>query len=308
MDYSILLGYIENLLGKGSPRARDNYAFHCPFCNHRKPKLEVKMATDENGKNPWECWVCNTRGRTIKSLLRQLKVPRDTAIEILRHVRKGEKVYYEENTVVKLPEEFQPLFSASHQSVIANRLRKYLYRRGLNDVDFIRYNIGYCTKGEYEGRLIVPSYDENNQLNYFVGRTYENSFIKYKNPSSSRDIIIFENTINWNKPIVLVEGVFDAMAVRRNAIPILGKNIAPSLLKKIITSELKDIYIALDKDALKRAISFSEKFLNMGKKVYLVELDDKDPSEMGFETFTKHIQNAQELELSGLMRYKFELL
>ena len=308
MDYSILLGYIENLLGKGSPRARDNYAFHCPFCNHRKPKLEVKMATDENGKNPWECWVCTTRGRTIKSLLRQLKVPRDTAIEILRHVRKGEKVYYEENTVVKLPEEFQPLFSASHQSVIANKLRKYLYGRGLNDVDFIRYNIGYCTKGEYEGRLIVPSYDENNQLNYFVGRTYENSFIKYKNPPSSKDIIIFENTINWNKPIVLVEGVFDAMAVRRNAIPILGKNIAPRLLKKIITSELKDIYIALDKDALKRAISFSEKFLKMGKKVYLVELDDKDPSEMGFETFTKHIQNAQELELSGLMRYKFELL
>lgn len=308
MDYSILLGYIENLLGKGSPRARDNYAFHCPFCNHRKQKLEVKMSTDENGQNPWECWVCNTRGRTIRSLLRQLKVPRDTAVEILRHVRKGEKVYYEENYVVKLPDEFQPLFSASHQSVIANKLRKYLYNRGLSDVDIIRYNIGYCTKGEYEGRLIIPSYDENNQLNYFVGRTYENSFIKYKNPPASRDVIIFENTINWNKPIVLVEGTFDAMAVRRNAIPILGKNIAPKLLKKIVSSNVEDIYIALDKDALKRAVSFSEKFLNMGKKVYLVELDDKDPSEMGFEAFTKHIQNAQELELSGLMRYKFELL
>jgi len=308
MDYSILLGYIENLLGKGSPRARDNYAFHCPFCNHRKPKLEIKMATDEKGGNPWECWVCNTRGLTIKSLLKQLKVPRDTAVEILNHVRKGEKVYYEENTVVKLPEEFQPLFLASQQSVIANKLRNYLYARGLSDTDIIRYNIGYCTKGEYEGRLIIPSYDENNQLNYFVGRTYENSYIKYKNPPSSRDVIIFENTINWNKPIVLVEGVFDAMAVRRNAIPILGKNIAPRLIKKIISSNVEDIYIALDKDALKRAISFSEKFLNMGKKVYLVELDDKDPSEMGFETFTKHIQNAQELELSGLMRYKFELL
>jgi DNA primase len=308
MDYSILLGYIENLLGKGSPRARDNYAFHCPFCNHRKQKLEIKMSTDENGQNPWECWVCNTRGRTIRSLLRQLKVPRDTAVEILRHVRKGEKVYYEENYVVKLPDEFQPLFSASHQSVIANKLRKYLYRRGLSEVDFIRYNIGYCTEGEYQGRLIIPSYDENNQLNYFVGRTYENSFIKYKNPPASRDVIIFENTINWNKPIVLVEGTFDAMAVRRNAIPILGKNIAPKLLKKIVSSNVEDIYIALDKDALKRAISFSEKFLNMGKKVYLVELDDKDPSEMGFEAFTKHIQNAQELELSGLMRYKFELL
>ena len=37
MDYTFLLGSIENLLGKSHKRARDNYAFNCPFCNHRKP-------------------------------------------------------------------------------------------------------------------------------------------------------------------------------------------------------------------------------------------------------------------------------
>ena len=78
MDYTFLLGSIENLLGKSHKKARDNYAFHCPFCNHRKPKLEINMVTNEKGENPWECWVCQTRGRSIRSLLRQLKAPRES--------------------------------------------------------------------------------------------------------------------------------------------------------------------------------------------------------------------------------------
>ena len=50
MDYTFLLGSIENLLGKSHKRARDNHAFHCPFCNHHKPKLEIKMSTNEQGQ------------------------------------------------------------------------------------------------------------------------------------------------------------------------------------------------------------------------------------------------------------------
>ena len=84
MDYTFLLGSIENILGKSSKRARENHAFHCPFCNHRKKKLEINFATNEKGENPWECWVCRTRGRTIRSLLKQLKTPREQAAEILK--------------------------------------------------------------------------------------------------------------------------------------------------------------------------------------------------------------------------------
>ena len=86
MDYSFLLGSLENLLGKSHKKARGNHAFHCPFCNHRKPKLEINMATNEDGKNPWECWVCQTRGRTIYSLLRQLNTPKDAATDILKYI------------------------------------------------------------------------------------------------------------------------------------------------------------------------------------------------------------------------------
>ncbi len=307
MDYSFLLGSIENILGKSHKRARENYAFHCPFCNHRKPKLEINMATNEKGHNPWECWVCQTKGRTIRSLLRQLKTPKEQALEILKYLPKGSEVNYKQLSIIELPKEFQPLFSSSSTSVVANIVKKYLYDRGLIDNDFIKYSIGYCTSGEYGGRIIVPSYSESNQLNYFVARSYNGNYFKYKNPEASKDIIFFENLINWNQPIILCEGVFDAMAIKRNAIPILGKNISTQLYKKIITSSLSDIYIALDEDAQDVAMKIAEKFLNSGFKVYNIKMKGKDPSEMGFVAFTEYIQTAEELDFTNLMMHKLDL-
>jgi len=150
----------------------------------------------------------------------------------------------------------------------------------------------------------VPSYGENNQLNFFVGRTFEDAYHKYRNPECSKDIIGFENLINWSQPIILVEGVFDAIAVKRNAVPILGKSLSKSLIKKIVSSKVEDIYVALDKDAFKKALSYTEQFLNMGKRVYLVDMQDKDPSEMGFENFTRYVQQAEEMDFGKLLRYK----
>ena len=307
MDYTFLLGSIENILGKSHKRARDNYAFHCPFCNHRKPKLEINMATNEEGKNFWECWVCQTRGQSIRSLLRQLKTPKDIAATILKYLPKGTFTEYNGLSIIELPKEYQPLHSASSTSVVANIVKKYLYDRGLSDNDFIKYGIGYATTGDYGGRVIIPSYSGSNQLNFFVARTYDGNYFKYKNPEASKDIIFFENLINWDQPIILCEGVFDAMSIRRNAIPILGKSISTSLYKKILTSNVKDIYVALDTDARDKAIEIGERFLNQGKRVFLVDLPNKDPSEMGFKTFTKYIQSAEELDLSGLMLHKLDL-
>lgn len=305
MSNPLLLGQLQNLLGKSYKKARDNHAFNCPFCNHSKPKLEIKLTTNEKGENPWECWVCNTRGRTIKSLLHQLKVDIVQAQEILVYVSKRESDNYQFTDIsIKLPKEFQPLSTASTTSIVANKIRRYLYKRGLTDRDFIKYNIGYTLSGEYANRIIIPSYDNTNQLNYFIGRSFENSYNKYKNPSASKEIIPFENYINWKKPIILVEGVFDAIAVKRNAIPILGKTLSKSLMKKLVSNDVQEIYVALDRDALKKALSYCEQFLAMGKKVYLVDMEDKDPSDMGFQKFTQHIQQAQELTLSKLLKYK----
>ena len=118
----------------------------------------------------------------------------------------------------------------------------------------------------------------------------------------------FELFVNFNLPLVLCEGPFDAIAIKRNAIPLLGKNIQDSLMKKIVKSTVEKIYIALDTDAMKQALKFAEYFINQGKEVYLVELDGKDPSDMGFAHFTKLIQNTFPLSQYGLMEQKLKLL
>jgi hypothetical protein len=156
--------------------------------------------------------------------------------------------------------------------------------------------------------IIIPSFDASGTLNYFTGRSFEKEpFVKYRNPSVSRDIIPFELYINWNLPLILCEGPFDALAIKRNAIPLLGKNIQSNLMKKIVTSSVEKIYIALDKDAQKQALTFCERLMNEGKEVYLVDLQDKDPGEMGFNNFTKLIQETYPITFSGLLEKKLFL-
>ena len=157
--------------------------------------------------------------------------------------------------------------------------------------------------------VIIPSYDAQGNLNYFTARNFNpHSKLKYKNPPTSRNIVPFELYINWSSPLILCEGPFDALSIKRNVIPLLGKQIQSNLMKKIVTSEVKKIYIALDKDAMKDALKHCELLLNEGKEVYLVDLKDKDPNEMGFTEFTKLIQNTFPLTQYDLMERRFNMI
>ena len=169
--------------------------------------------------------------------------------------------------------------------------------------------MGYCDSGRYANMIIIPSYDADGKLNYFTGRSFEKDpYVKYRNPEVSRDIIPFELFINWSSPLVLVEGMFDALAVKRNAIPLLGKHIQRELMKKIVTSQVQKIYIALDKDAQQDAVKFCEQLMDEGKEIYLVDLEDKDPSEMGFKAITNLIQKTTPLDQYGLMAKKLQFV
>ena len=78
-------------------------------------------------------------------------------------------------------------------------------------------------------------------------------------------------------------------------------------MKKLITSLVDKIYIALDSDAIRQALKFCEKLLAEGKEVYLVDLKDKDPAELGFSRFTKLIQKTLPLTYSQLLSKKLAL-
>lgn len=309
MVNQLLVTLVNSVLGSGKPTARNNYAYHCPFCNHHKPKLEVNLTENREGKNPWHCWACDVRGTTIYNLFKQLKTEAGKFTE-LKSLVKTSKSIKETQVVnsVSLPNEYISLYKGNNSGIMARHALAYLKKRNISKHDILKYNIGYCKEGLYKNMIILPTYDKNGNINYFTARSFEKEpYIKYRNPSASRDIIPNEHLINWNIPIVICEGLFDAIAIKRNAIPLLGKNIQSSLMKKIVTSLVDKIYIALDRDAMKQALRFCENLMAEGKEVYLVNLQDKDPSEMGFKNFTKLIQNTVPLTYYDLMERKLAL-
>ena len=79
-------------------------------------------------------------------------------------------------------------------------------------------------------------------------------------------------------------------------------------MKKLVTSAVGKIYIALDKDAQKQALNFCENLMKEGKEVYLVDLQDKDPADMGFENFTHLVQETYPLTFSDLLEKKLQLI
>jgi hypothetical protein len=308
MVNELLVNLVNSVLGAGKRTARGNQAYNCPFCHHHKPKLEINFTENKQGHNPWHCWVCNKQGKTLRSLFKQVKASAEQFSELKKLVKTGaevQEVVIEH--VLSLPKELKSLVDNS--DIVARHARAYLKSRNIGIDDIIKYNISYCDSGRYANMIIIPSYDENGNLNYFTGRSFEKDpYVKYRNPETSRDIVPFELFINWDSPLVLCEGPFDAIAIKRNAIPLLGKNIQQNLMKKIVKSKVEKLYIALDTDARKQALKFAEYFMNQGKEVYLVELEGKDPSDMGFAHFTKLIQNTFPLTQYDLMEKKLQLL
>jgi len=312
MREKILVGLIESVMGKGRSTARNNTAFHCPFCNHSKPKLEIQIHTNEKKENPWHCWVCGEKGKTLISLFKKVKAPSSKIQELNSLIKPGTK-QVEQFQTLALPKEFISL-SQTHNLDSVGRIEakhaiKFLKNRKITEDDIFKYNIGFCAEGGFNHRIIVPSYDADGNLNYFVTRTYiPDESQKYKNPPVGKNTIGWEYYINWNTPIILVEGIFDALTIKRNVIPLFGKTISEELMKKIVSSQVQKIYVALDNDALREALKHCEKLMSFGKEVYLVELDGKDANEIGFENFLNIIENTEPVTFSSLVNKKLSLL
>ena len=301
MNLVSLLNRVIGNRGRQLKKANE-YMYWSPFTSHHKPKLQINTQTQK-----WHCWVSNQGGHKLYQLFKKLKASKEQFDELTDLVggfqslsSNREKV---KENIVRLPKEFKPLLSNGN-SIIAKHSRVYLNNRNISNGDILRYGIGYCEEGIYSNRVIVPSYNSDGELNYFVGRDiYEGGF-KYKNPPVSKDVIGFDLFINWNEPIILCEGVFDAIAIKRNAIPLFGKTIPKSLKKKIYEKKVKEIYILLDRDAISDAIKITDDLMKNGINVYFVSLSEEDPSDMGFKKVINLIKETKQTSFSDLMRMK----
>ena len=306
MKEDLLKRLLESILG-GSKSARggDEAVFTCPSCNHHKKKLTFNLASQK-----FQCWVCGYKGHRAFQLLKKAGAP-GAAFGALKEIdnqynfKQQVKQKVDANTL-QFPQGVTPIMSSS--AILSKHALHYLDQRGITQQDVVKYDLHYCEEGPLRNMVVIPSYDKDGFLNYYVGRSFDkNAYIKHKLASSTKDIIGFEMYINWDLPVILCEGAFDAMAIKRNAIPLFGKKLSTTLMTKIIKSKVEKIYLALDEDALKDAFNHAETFMSYGKQVYLIEMGDKDPSELGFEQFTKLLHKATELTTSTLMKKRLAL-
>ena len=300
-----IINLLNRVIGNHGRRLKksNEYMYWSPFISHHKPKLQINTQTQK-----WHCWVSNQGGHNLFQLFKKLKASKehfDELVEIVGNSKslssKFDKV--KDKKIVRLPNEFKALWKKG-SSIIKRHTMVYLQNRGIGMTDIIRYGIGYCEEGVYANRIIIPSYSSDGELNYFVGRDiYEGGF-KYKNPPVSKDVIGFDLFINWDEPIILCEGVFDAIAIRRNAIPLFGKTIPKSLMKKIYEKQTKQIYILLDSDAISDSIKMTDNLMKNGINVYYVNLSEEDPSDMGFKKVINLIKKTKQTSFSDLMRMR----
>ena len=306
-DKQQVITILDEVLGVGTSMKNDEQAHYCPFCHHHKKKLQINLKTQY-----WHCWVCDAKGRKIQRLLKRLHVD-SHKLKKLYEIYGDDYVVYskdteEEKVELRLPNEFQSLLKEPKGlNPLFRKVWDYAKQRGITKEDIRRYNIGYCDTGHYANRIIIPSYDSDNRLNYFIARSvFDEEKFKYKNPPVSKNVIIFENQINWNEPITLVEGVFDAMAVKRNVIPLLGKFVPKSLNDTIYKKGVKSINILLDEDAQEQALYYTMQFQNQGITTKNIKPSDKDASEMGFSKINSKLKETEETGFGDIISQKLK--
>ena len=278
----------------------DEHLYHCPYCNHHKKKMSINFA---NGF--WKCWVCDMRGKNVYRIVRKFGSyqQREKFRELQGMVDLSDfeqlfKEYneIEEKQIIELPKEFISLCNKDLPRHSTEPLR-YLSSRGLTRLDILKWKIGYCKEGRYAGRILIPSFDMDGDCNYFIARSYVGHSYRYLNPPADRDLVFNELMIDWDEPVVLVEGVFDAITIGQNAIPILGSTLREqSRLFQALAIHDTPVYMALDHDAEKKAEWIIKSLLRYDLEVFKIPIDEEDVGDMNGEEFKGRLFNARKIE------------
>ncbi len=277
------IDFLKSCFGENHKLSRDgkNIAFNCPNCCDNKEKYKFSICLDTF---LCHCWVCSVKGKTPYNIIKKYISPH--LAEKFKSLFSIKVNKIEEDEIhVTFPGEFKML--ADMDSFYDPDIRgclKYLKKRGLNKNLLLRHKIGVINNSSYNRRVVFPSFDNELNLNFFVTRSIDdNAYIKYKNCKANKTEIIFdEYRLNWQKELVLVEGVFDLAKCPENATCLLGSTLSENsvLFRKIVTNSTP-VVLALDNDMKHKSYSIAQNLNSYGVSVKILDLGNyKDVGEM----------------------------
>lgn len=285
-EVEVLVELLKDVLGdeKQHYESKGQISFDCPVCAREKglDKGDGKGNLEINYyRHVYKCWACSDTNGTqgpLGKLFDQFGTKKQKKVYNLIKPEE-QRAEIKKVNKLKFPEGYTTFQDSNPRFIPHIEAMRYLNSRGITEEIINKYKIGYTVSGEFAYRIIVPSFDSEGQLNYFIARSWVPRKMKYKNPTAEKDKIIFnESIIDWEKDIYLVEGVFDGFFLN-NSIPMLGKKISALLFETLYTKAKGNIIICTDGDAWNDGLKIYHE-LNGGtlyNKIKIIKLPkDKD--------------------------------
>jgi DNA primase len=297
-EVEVLVELLRDVLGheKQHYESKGQISFDCPVCSAEKGlddgdgkgNLEINYS-----KHVYKCWSCGETLGTQGPLGRLFDKHATKAQKKVYNLIKPEELKQQDakKPKLKLPEGYITFEDSNPRFIPHIEAYRYLQSRGITDEIIKKYKIGYTVTGDFAYRIIVPSFNKEGTLNYFVARAWVSKKMKYKNPSVPKDEIIFnEGLIDWSKDVYLVEGAFDGFFLE-NSIVMLGKKMSKLLFETLYNNAKGNVIICTDGDAWKDGLKLYHE-LNGGvlyNKIKIVRLPmDQDICDLRGQLFHKN--------------------
>lgn len=304
--------------------------FNCVVCGESRHRMFVNLSSGKVhchncgyssniiGLIQWVEGVSWTRANEIfKDVKGTLILPESVTRELTQNVFKGERRDLQKRPI-PLPEEYS-LLNPEHTNISTKKALRYLtHTRKITKNQIVSHKFGYCSSGEYKGRVIIPI-TENGELRFWVARAVSSEAkMKEKSPSNeeyqiSKSEVIFniDRAAKKYHSIVISEGIFDALSWGDIGVSLLGKTLYQEQLNILLDYRnllTEPIYIAIDYDARNKATEmaqilseyFDVRMINIPK-----ELDDPNKylQTYGRKAMWNLIENSEPYtEFSGLRR------
>ena len=290
----------------------------CPFCkNKSKNKLKLSIHLD---KGIYHCWICDKKGTNIPYLVKHIN--KSKVEESKKYFKSYNKKFslFEEDIEeevhhVNLPERFK-FFLEDFNPIDpdAKDVFRYALKRGTNKHKLCMLRMGFSLDQNFKRYLILPSYDKNGNLNYYVSRNIDvdthNSY-KYKNASIPKKNIIFnEINISWDMPLTLVEGPLDLIKTNDNATCLLGSSLTEDMLlfQQIVKNKTK-INLALDSDVYSKSLSIAKSLYEYDIDVNIVDTrGNSDVGDMNSKYFLKKLEESKKYSYNDNILSKIRML
>jgi len=280
----------------------------CPRCLELDGKADQKKSLGYNSETGgFNCFKCSMRGCLPLTYRNRLGEIDEFALATRQPVPAPEQ------EVVQLAEGYQPIFEAPYASnPIWGWARDYLTAprgaitqqgakaRGLSHEVCASAWVGACAFGRLTGRVVVPIPDYRNPegpwrgwvSRYALGKKIDRPYLYPKFMDRIgllyNEPVLYEET---NRPVYIVEGTLDALALWPDAVAVLGKPLESQMA--LLVQARRPLVVCLDGDAWEQGQALAWQLQFSGKKAGNIRLGPKvDPDEVSREWLDQEAQRV----------------